>query len=301
MSEKKTILVTGATGAQGGSVVKFLLQEGSYNVRGLTRHLSSDKAQALQKSGVKMVEGDLGDINSLRAAIHGSDGVFGVTNFWEHFDKEYAQGKNLIDAVAAEKVRHFVFSSLPHAKEISGGKLPAPHLDNKAELEEYTRTLGIPSTFVHVASYYENFLSFFPPQHGDNGSYSFGFPQGDTPLASVAVEDIGGVIAQIFNHPDKFVGKVIGIVGDDLKPADYAQQMSKRLGKKIVYNYIPRDVFASFGFPGADDLANMFEFNRLYIHNRTADLENSRKLYPDIRTFDQWLADNKDKLDAVLK
>ena len=301
MSEKKTILVTGATGAQGGSVARFLLADGTYNVRGLTRHLSSDKAKALQDSGVEMVEGDLNDLTGLRNAIHGCYGVFGVTNFWEHFDKEYPQGKNLIDAVAAEKVRHFVFSSLPHAKEISGGKLSVPHLDMKAKLEEYARTLDIPTTFVHVAFYYENFLNFFPPQHGDNGSYVFSFPQGETPLAGVAVEDIGGVVAQIFNQPENFVGKVIGIVGDDLKPVDYADQMSKSLGKKIVYNYVPRDVFASFGFPGAEDLANMFEFNRLYIPNQTAELEESRRLYPKIRSFDQWLTDNKDMLAAVLK
>lgn len=300
MPDKKTILVTGATGAQGGSVARFLISEGNYHVKGLTRHASSDKAMALKDAGIEVVEGDLNDIDSLRRAVKGVYGVYGVTNFWEHFDKELPQGKNLIDAVAAEKVSHFVLSTLPNAKKLSNGKLPVPHFDQKAELEKYTRTLDIPATFVHIAFYYENFLYFFPPQKNGDG-YSFGFPQGETPLAGVSVEDIGGVIVQIFDHPEQFIGKVVGVVGDDIRPEEYARLMMEHVGKKIAYNYIPRDVFASFDFPGADDLANMFEFNRLHILNRKADLEESRKLYPKIRTFDQWLDGNTDQLKSVLK
>ena len=301
MPDQKRILVLGATGAQGGSVARHLLADGMFRMRALTRNPDSDKAKALAEAGAEVVAGDLDDRASLDAAIAGCYGVFGVTNFWEHFDKEYEQGRNLVDAVAAAGVEHFVFSSLPHAARISDGALEVPHFDIKARLEEYTRELGIPATFLHVAFYYENFLAFFPPQRQEDGTYAFGFPQGDTPLAAVAVEDVGGVVVQIFKDPGEFLGKVVGIVGDDRPASEYAAAMSKALGKPIAYNYIPREVFASFDFPGADDLANMFEFNRVHIPERKADLERSAKLHPGMKSFETWLAANAGKFDEILR
>lgn len=301
MTNKKTILVTGATGAQGGSVARYLLNEGNFRVRALTRDANSDKAAVLKQAGAEIVEGDLADIESLRSAVQGCYGVFGVTNFWEHFDKEYEHGKNLIDAVAESNVEHFVFSSLPPAKQISGGELEVPHFDIKAELENYARKLIPNTTFVHVAFYYENFLSFFPPQKQADGNFAFGFPQGETKLAAVSVDEIGGVVLAIFSQPEEFKGKTIGIVGDDLPPAEYAATMTRLLGKAIKFNHIPREVFSAFGFPGADDLANMFDFNRRFIPERKADLAMSRTLYPQISTFETWLAENKNKFSEILE
>lgn len=301
MTNKKTILVTGATGAQGGSVARYLLNEGNFRVRALTRDANSDKAAVLKQAGAEIVEGDLADIESLRSAVQGCYGVFGVTNFWEHFDKEYEHGKNLIDAVAESNVEHFVFSSLPPAKQISGGELEVPHFDIKAELENYARKLIPNTTFVHVAFYYENFLSFFPPQKQADGKFAFGFPQGETKLAAVSVDEIGGVVLAIFSQPEEFKGKTIGIVGDDLPPAEYAATMTRLLGKAIKFNHIPREVFSAFGFPGADDLANMFDFNRRFIPERKADLAMSRALYPQISTFETWLAENKNKFSEILE
>jgi uncharacterized protein YbjT (DUF2867 family) len=301
MSDRKRILVTGATGAQGGGVARHLLARGKFGVRCLTRNPNSEKAVALARAGAEVVKGDLGDASSLRAALEGCCGVFGVTNFWEHFAKEYEHGKNLIDAVAAANLEHFVFSTLPPAKRISGGRLDVPHFDLKAELEEYTRGLGLPATFTHVAFYFENFLYFFPPQKQGNGSFAFGFPQGDTPLAGVAVEDVGGVVATIFERPAEFMGKTIGIVGDDLPPARYAELMTQILHTKVVYHSVSREAFAALGFPGAEDLANMFEFNRLYIPNRQADLEQSRSLYADMQDFPTWLKANSEKFQPILQ
>ena len=300
MIDRKTILVTGATGAQGGSVARHLLKSGQFNVRALTRHPGSDKAKALRDAGAEVVQGDLGDAGSLTNPLAGCHGVFGVTNFWEHFDREYAQGKNLIDAVAAAGIEHFVFSSLPDAHKLSNGTLEVPHFQMKAELEQYTRDLKLPATFVHVAFYYENFLYFLPPRRDGGDAYTFGFPQGDTPLAGVAAEDIGGVVVQIFKRPAEFIGRTIGIVGDDIPPREYADVMTRILGKPVTYNYIPREVFAGFGFPGADDLANMFELNRLYILNRKADRDLSRALSPGIQTFEQWAKASRNKLLAVV-
>ena len=301
MTNTRTILVTGATGAQGGSVARHLLRNGAYAVRCLTRNPDSEKATALKGAGAEIVRGDLDDPASLRAALDGCQAVFGVTNFWEHFDREYAQGMNLIDAVAeAGGVEHFVFSTLPSYKKISGGELEAPHCDIKGQLEEETQERGLPATFVHVAFYYENFLTFFPPQKQADGTFAFGFPQGDTPLATYAVEDTGGVVAAILEQPEAYRGKTVGVVGDDLPPAEYARTMTRVLGKPVIYNCVPREVFAAFGFPGAEDLANMFDVQRRFIPNRAADLAESRRLYPAMQTFEAWLSANKDRFADVL-
>jgi uncharacterized protein YbjT (DUF2867 family) len=299
-AKKRTILVIGATGAQGGSVARRLLARGKFGVRCLTRHPDSDMAAALRKAGADVVRGDLDAPETLHPALKGCYGVYGVTNFWEHFEKEYDQGKNLIDAVAKAGITHFVFSTLPPCKKISGGKLEVPHFDLKAQLEEYVRSLKLNATFVHIAFYFDNFLFFLPPKKQGDGTFAIGFPQGDVPLAGVAVEDVGSIVAPIFERPDEYLGKVVGIVGDDLTGDQYAEKMTRILGTKVVYNHVPREVFASFGFPGADDLANMFEFNRLYIPNRQADLKTCRALNPKMQSFESWLKSHKAVFHKVL-
>lgn len=301
MADGKTILVTGATGAQGGGVVRHLLKDGKFKVRCLTRQPESERARTLVQAGAETVRGDLGNPESLQAAMKGCYGVFGVTNFWEHFEKEAFHGKNLIDAVKEAGIEHFVFSTLPSAQKHSEGKLEVPHFDLKARMEEYARSLNLPATYAHVAFYYENFLYFFPPKLQEDGSYLFGFPQGDTPLAAVSVEDVGGVVATIFERPGEFRDQTVGIVGDDQPCSKYAEIMSRVLGKKIIYRYIPREVFAKFGFPGAEDLANMFEYNRLFIPNRLADLDQSLELYPEMQRFEPWVEANRQKFAAILK
>jgi len=293
-----TILVTGATGGQGGSVARHLLKAG-FQVRALTRNPDSDKANALADAGAQVVAGDLADRASLDRALKDCDGVFGVTNFWEHFTTEEEHGTNLIEAVADARTGFFIFSSLPNAYELSGHELPVPHFDIKAKLEQRARQSDVPTAFVNVAFYYENFLAFFPPQRQDDGSYALGFPQGDTPLAAVSVDDLGGVVVPMFENAEAYVGKVVGVVGDDLPVAEYADIMSTVLEQRVVYNHIPREVFAAFGFPGADDLANMFDFNARFIPNRQADLEQSRAMFPGIRTFRMWLEDNREKFAGV--
>lgn len=301
MSEQKTILVLGATGAQGGSVANHLLARGTFGVRALTRNPDSENAAALKESGAEVVKGDLEEIGSIRAALEGCYGVFGVTNFWEHFGGEDEQGKNLVDAVADSDVEHFVYSTLPHVEKATDGELSVPHFDIKARHEDYARSLGLDATFVHVAFYYDNFLTFFPPQKQDGDTFAFGFPQGDTRLAGVAAEDIGGVVATIFERPEEFKGETVGVVGDDLTPQEYAETMTRVLGKQVEYNHIPRETFASFDFPGSEDLADMFDYNRRYIPNRQADLEQSRSLYPEIQDFESWLEKHQEAFQPVLQ
>lgn len=300
MTTRKTILVFGATGAQGGSVARNLLARGVYDVRALTRKIDSAAAQALCELGAEIVQGDLDDPASLRAALEGCYGAFGVTNFWEHFAKEREQGRNLVEAVAAAGVQHFVFSTLPPVEKATGGKLRSPHFDLKAEHEQYARTLGIPSTFIHVPFYYENFLYFFPPRPAGDGTYQFGFPQGDTPLAAMSVQDVGRIVGPIFEQPGKYVGKVLALAGDELPAAAYAEAMSRAAGAEIRYAYVPRETFAALGFPGAEDLADMFEYYRLHIPSRKADIETCRAIAPELQSFEGWIARNGEKLRATL-
>ena len=294
MSEKKKILVTGATGAQGGSVADFLLKSGNYSVRALTRDAGSEKALNLKDKGAEIAEGNMEDVTSLIDAMKDCYGVFGVTSFWEHFQKEFEHGKNLVDAVSKSNIEHFVFSTLPNVKKISNGKYEAPHLDLKAELEEYSKSKDLKATYVHAAFYFENFYTFFPPQKQEDGSFTFGFPQ-ENNLRGISIEDLGGIVLNIFDHPSEYIGKTIFAAGDSITPAEYAATMSEVLGKKVIFNYIPQDIFAGFGFPGADDLAAMFAFQQEFLPPPHTDADDSRKMYPELKTFKQWMEDNKDK------
>lgn len=292
MSKVYRVLVTGATGAQGGSVTRHLLHTGKYKVRCLTRHPGSSAAMALERLGAEVVAGDLDDPVGLRANLRECDGVFGVTDFWEHHDKEYLQGCNLVDAIFGSGVQHTVLSTLPNAKQLSGGRVSVAHFDTKARIEEYARSRQLAATYVHVAFYYENFIRRFPPRLQRDGSYVFSLPQGTTALAGVAVEDVGGVVAGIFAESFWYRDKVVGVVGDELRCDEYAQIMKLATGRSITYQYLAHDDFVAQGFAGAQELAGMFEFNRLYIPNRRADLAKSRELYPEIRGFERWMKTN---------
>ncbi len=301
MTNKRIILVTGATGAQGGSVVRALLQRGEYSVRILTRNAVSEKALALQAQGAEIAVGNLDDKASLAAALDGCYGVFGITNFWEHFGKEYSQGVNLIDAVAESNVKHFVLHTLADYQELSGGRFPVPHCDMKAALKRYTKQKGLPATFLEVAFYYENFFTFFPPKPDQFGTYQFGFPQGHTKLAMVSVEDVGAIVAQVFAQPEAYIGRTVAAIGADDACDEYAAIMTRVLGLPVQYNYIPRDLYASFGFPGAEELANMFEVQRLYITSRQKEMEEAYRMNPAMQPFEKWLRKNKDRFVALLQ
>ncbi|MDQ3281200.1 MAG: NmrA family NAD(P)-binding protein, partial [Acidobacteriota bacterium] len=208
---------------------------------------------------------------------------------------------NLVDAVAEAGVGHFVFSTLPPVERATGGRLRSPHFDLKARMEEHARSLGLPATFVHAAYYFDNFLYFFVPQRQEDGSYHFGFPQGDTPLAAMSVSDVGAIVAQIFEQPENYLGKVVKLAGDELPPAEYAAIMSRVSGANIRYAYIPREVFASFGFPGAADLADMFEYYRTVMPSRAEEVEKCRALAPELQSFATWAERNAAALRGSLE
>lgn len=300
METKKIILVTGATGAQGGSVARALLNDDKFAVRIFTRDDTSPKAIALQLAGADLAIGDFENVESLRAAMKDVYGVFGLTDFEEHFEKEIIHGKNLIDAVKFSGVKHFVYSASPNYHKISRGEHSVPQFDIKATLQEYAKSLDIPASFVHVAYYYENFINLFPLQRDRHNNLHFGFPQGDARLAMASVTDVGGVVAKIFDHPVEYNGRTVGIVGEDRTCAEYAHIMSRALNRNVYYHHIPKDIFIGHDFPQADRWADVFEVQRLYISNHQIDLIESYGLYPSMQTFEKWVEKNKHKILALI-
>src|SRR5215469_7793925 len=286
------ILVVGATGMQGGGVARQLLKSGTFKVRCMTRRPESEPARLLQQQGAEVVQADLDDPASLKRAVHNCTAVFGVTNFWEAYFREYDQGVNLIDAAAEAGVGHLVLSTLPSSRKISRDVIDLPHFETKARMEEYAQLQHVPFTFVHVAFYYENFLNYFPPLRQPDGSYSFGFPLGDAQLGAVAAEDIGGVVAAVLDMRAEFVNKTVEIIADEMPAQEYAEMMSRVLRQKITYSHVPRETYASQGFKGARELADMFEFLRAYTPSRRKHITLCQQLFAGMQKFETWLEKN---------
>lgn len=295
-----TVLVVGASGAQGGSVARHLLHQRRFKVRALTRDPNSRRARAMRQAGVEVVYGDLDEIDSLRTALIDCQAVFGVTDYWEHYELEYTQGRQLIEAIITSRVRHIILSTQPPTSTISHRTLAVPQYDLKAHLEAYVRETALPASFVHIAFYYDNFLHQFLPQQQADGNYCISLPQDDIPLAAVATADIGGVIAAMFADPETFIGQTVGIVGDDRPIAEYAQIMSQMSELPIHYQPMHYTEFAQLTLPGAQDWAAQFEFNRRYVLERKNDLLRCQQLYPALRSFATWLQPQAAKLRAQL-
>ena len=282
----KLIVVFGSTGRQGGSVARALLKRG-FKVRGVTRNTESEKAKDLEKIGVELAKGDLDDPSSLDAVVAGAYGVFLVTNFWEFMNKEREakQGKTGADACKKAGVKHLVYSGVEVVKDITGKD--CPHFDGKGEVERYIDQIGVPNTSVRYSFYYENFIGNFMI---DDSKLLTLCMKG--PMDGVSVEDGGPAVASVFEQPDEFIGKKIGLSGDKLTPEEYMSILAKVTGKPYRFQYVPGEVYEKFPFPGADDLAAMFDFYEN--HNPDRDVALTRRLNPQARGFETWAKENKD-------
>lgn len=313
MAEKKIIAVVGATGAQGGSVARAILNDksGEFSVRALTRNVNSDKAKALTDMGAEVVKADLDDYESLKKAFEGAYGVFGITNFWEHYspEKETEQAKTIARAAKAANVKHVIWSSLDDTRKwipLSDNRMPTlqgkykvPHFDAKGESNKFFSEYGVPTTIFNTVFYWENFIYFGQgPKKGADGKISISLPLADKKMPSIAVEDIGKCAYAIFKAGDKYIGKTVGIAGEHLTGKQFAEAFSKALGKEVTYNAISADTYRSFGFPGADDMGNMYqfkaEFEKDYCQSRSIEL--TRTLNPSLKNFSTWLEHNKNKI-----
>ncbi|XP_063286799.1 nmrA-like family domain-containing protein 1 [Pelobates fuscus] len=290
---KKIITVFGATGAQGGSVAKALLKDGTFIVRAVTRDTSKPAALKLKEAGAEVVAADMDDKKSLEAALSKAYGAFIVTNFWEHFskEKEIAQGKLIADLSKKLDLKHVVYSGLENVKKLTGDKLEVLHFDGKGEIEEYFRAIGVPMTSVRLAFYYENFLTSKPIKSADGKTYELNIPMCDVPMDGISVADLGPVVVSILKCPSEYIGKDIGLSAEKLTVEQYAAIMSKVTGKTIKDAKISPDQYEKLGFPGAGEMANMFRF---YLLKPDRDEKLTHKLNPQTKTFKQWFEEKKE-------
>jgi uncharacterized protein YbjT (DUF2867 family) len=313
MSDKKIIAVMGATGAQGGGLVRAILAdpEGGFAVRAVTRKASSAKAQELAKLGAEVVEADVDDVESLKKAFAGAHGAYCVTFFWEHFspEKETAHIRAMATAAKEAGLEHVVWSTLEDTRKwvpLSDDRMPTlmdkykvPHFDAKGEGDAIFTELGVPTTFLLTSFYWDNLIHFgMGPKKGPDGVLAITLPMGDGKLPGIAAADIGGAAYGIFKKGPALAGQTVGIAGEHLTGAEMAAALGRALGQEIRYNDVPPDVYRGFGFPGAEDLGNMFQFKRDFqdVFCGARPVDKSRELNPSLQSFDAWLADNKDRI-----
>ncbi len=312
MSEKKIIAVVGATGAQGGGLVQAILKDaqGGFAARAITRDTNSAKAKALAERGAQLAAADLDDEAGLAKALAGAHGAYFVTNFWEHFspDKEQAQARNLAAAAKHAGLKHVIWSTLEDTRRwvpLSDDRMPTlmgrfkvPHFDAKGEADAYFREAGVPATFLLTSFYWDNLIHFGMGPKLDGGRLVFTLPMGEAKLAGIAAEDIGKCAFGVFRKGGETIGKTIGIAGEHLTGAQMAAALAKALGRETVYNAVTPEQYRGFGFPGAEDLGNMFQFYRDFedYFCKARSVEVSRALNPELQSFADWLAKNRERI-----
>ncbi|HYW44362.1 MAG TPA: NmrA/HSCARG family protein [Bryobacteraceae bacterium] len=310
MTDKKIIAVVGATGAQGGGLVRAIQSdpEGPFRARAITRDAHSEKAQALARLGAEIVAADVDDPHSLERAFAGAYGAYCVTFYWAHFspEKETAEAGAMAQAAKHAGLRHVIWSTLEDTRRwvpLSDNRMPTlmgkykvPHFDGKGQSDHLFGGLGVPTTILLTSFYWDNFIYFgMGPRKGPDGKLAITFPMGDKKLPGIAAEDIGRCAYGIFRKDGDLIGKTVGIAGEHPTGVQMAAAFSRALGREVRYNDVPPEVYRGFGFPGADDLGNMFQFKRDFeaVFCGARSLEFSRAMNPALQTFDAWLDANK--------
>jgi len=313
MPESRTIAVVGATGAQGGGLVRAILTdpEHGFSARAITRKPDSENAKALKNIGAEVVAGDADDAASLERAFKGAWGVFALTNFWEHMspERELQQAGNQAAAAKKAGASHVIWSTLEDTRKLVPlsdnrmptlmGKYKVPHFDAKGEADALFQRTGVPTTLLLTSFYWENFIGFGAgPKRGPDGRLLLTFPLGEAKLPGIGVEDIGKSAFGIFKRASEFAGRTVAIAGEHLTGAQMAAGLSRALGEEVRYNDVPPEVYRNFGFPGADDLGNMFQYKRDFNAEFCGprDVAATRKLNPELQTFEQWLARHKSSI-----
>ena len=313
MPARPTITVFGATGAQGGGLARAILEDRQqrFRLRAVTRKPDSPAARALAQAGAEVVAADLDDAASVRRAMEGAHGAFCVTNFWEHFSpqRELGQARTMAEAAARAGVRHVVWSTLEDTRDYvpagSGhmpllmGRYNVPHFDAKGEANAAFAAHGLPTTLLHTSFYWDNLVHFgMQPKRGEDGRLAFVLPMGAAKLPGIAAADIGPCAFGIFERGEELVGKSVGIAGEHLNGAQMAEQLSLALGEPVAHAAPTPREYAALGFPGAADLANMFQFKRDFERAYCAarSIECSRELNPKLKPFAAWLGESQQRL-----
>ncbi|SHG71160.1 Uncharacterized conserved protein YbjT, contains NAD(P)-binding and DUF2867 domains [Flavobacterium fluvii] len=315
MENKKVITVFGATGAQGGGLVRAILADknSDFSVRAVTRDANSEKAKGLAQLGAQIVVADIDDVQSIKKALEGAYGAYFVTFFWEHFsvEKEQQEVANFIKAAKEVHLKHIIWSTLEDTRNWMSldddrmptlqGKYKVPHFDGKGEADKFFVDAGLPTTFLRTSFYWDNFIHFgMGPKKGEDGNYYITLPMDTKKLAGIAADDIGKCAYGIFKKGSQVIGKTIGIAGEKLNGDEMAEKLSKAMGINVIYNNVSPETYRSFGFPGADDLGNMFQFKRDFNadFNGARNESFSKELNPQLKNFDQWLSKNASKIPS---
>jgi uncharacterized protein YbjT (DUF2867 family) len=310
---RKIIAVLGATGAQGGGLVRAILSDpsGGFSARAITRNVDSEAAKELARLGAEVVAADVDDAKSLEKAFAGAYGAYCVTFFWAHFspERELAQAAAMAQAAKHAGLQHVIWSTLEDTRRwvpLTDGRMPTlqgkykvPHFDAKGEADHLFTDAGVPTTFLLTSFYWDNLIHFgMGPKKGPDGVLQFTLPMGDKKLPGIAAEDIGRCAYGVFKKGREYVGKTVGIAGEHLSGAQMAAALTAALHREVRYNEVTPEAFRGFGFPGADDLGNMFQFKRDFERDFRAarPIEVSRSLNPQLQTFDAWLARNKSRI-----
>jgi len=313
MPEKKIIAVVGATGAQGGGLVRAILSDPDhpFAARAITRDVNSAKARELAALGAEVVAGDVDDPESLRRAFEGAYGAYCVTFFWDHFspEKELAHARAMAEAARDAGVKHVIWSTLEDTRKrvpLSDDRMPTlmekykvPHFDAKGEADQIFTDLGVPTTFLLTSFYWDNFIGFgMGPARGADGKLAITLPMGDAKLPGIAAEDIGRSAYGIFKKGPEMIGKRVGIAGEHLSGSEMAAAFANLLGEEVRYNAVEPGVYRSFGFPGAEDLGNMFQFKRDFEDDfrGARSVEETRALNPSLQSFTGWLHANRERI-----
>jgi len=309
----KTIAVVGATGTQGGGLARAILNDpgSEFSVRALTRNPDSEEAHELRETGAEIVEADLNDPATVVEAFDGAWGAFCVTFFWEHFspDTEKTHAQTMAEAAAAAGVEHVIWSTLEDTRKwvpLEDDRMPTleekykvPHFDVKGASDAFFEEADVPTTFLLTSFYWDNLIHFgMGPRRMEDGSLGFVLPMGKAKLPGIAGEDIGKCAYGIFQRGPELVGERVGISGENLTGSEMAAALGDALGQKIQYVDVPPEVYRGFDFPGAEDLGNMFQFKRDFNEDycRPRDPEQARALNPDLKSFAEWLDENKDRI-----
>ena len=306
MADKKIIAVMGATGAQGGGLVRAILDDpsGEFAARAITRKVDSEKAKALAAAGAEVVAGDSDDPSTLTRAYAGAHGVFVVTNFWEHVspEREVAQATAMARATKNAGVEHVVWSTLEDTRQWEPlgtdrvptllGKYKVPHFDAKGETDAVFANEAAPTSYLVTSFYWDNFIHFgMGPRRGEDGKAGIALPLGGGKLPGMAASDIGPSAYQIFRRGPGTAGHRFGVCGEVLDGPAMAAGFSRQLGEPVGFTDVPFEVYAQLGFPGADDLANMFHVQALHQEEFIAarEIGKARELFPGLLDFASWL------------
>jgi uncharacterized protein YbjT (DUF2867 family) len=277
----KTVLVTGATGRQGGAVVRHLLP-GGWKLRALTRNTNSYAARHLARQGVELVQGDLEDPASLERAARGAYGIFSVQDYWAvGAQREVQQGKNLADAASKAGVQHFVYSSVGGAERNTG----IDHWESKWEIEKYIRKLGVPATVLRPVAFMETYY-IEQVEIGILKGKLLDPIRADKPYQSIATDDIGAFVALAFQRPGEFIGVELEIAGSELTNPEAAQVFSRVLGKQVMFQKLP---LLMVRLVLGKEFYQMFRwFNTAGFQ---ADIPGLRRRYPEVhlQTLEEWL------------